>query len=158
MSSNTRSDTAYDGPERRAFPRIPAASVPHLTARVAGGPSVRLLDLSKRGVHLETTLYMRPGGTVTMRFVIDGGQVSLTATVVRSACAGLETSGEVTYHTALAFTDELTLCGDEFDAARTSRTSHSPARPPAQAANDYTMIVMDGRTCAPLRDGVNVSC
>jgi hypothetical protein len=152
MTSNSRSDPHYDGPERRAHPRIPASSVPHLTARVAGGPSVRLLDLSKRGVHIESTLYMRPGCTVAVRFVVDNDSVTLTGAVVRSACAMLEPSGEVTYHTALAFTDELTLCGEELDAAiRAPGASPSPSSTPVEAATDYTMIVLDGRSGLPLR-------
>lgn len=149
MASTTRSATHYEGPERRAHARIPASSVPHLTACVAGGAPVRLLDLSKRGVHLESSMHMRPGCTVAIRFLTEGTTVTITGAVVRSTVAVLETSGEVTYHTALAFTDELTLCGEEFAAAeRAGRIPPPASTPPHDVANDYTMIVFDGRTGA----------
>ena len=154
MTGRTGPDGPYDGPERRAFPRIPASSVPYLTARVAGGPSVRLLDLSKRGVHVESTLNMRPGSTVVIRFLTGDASVTLTGAVVRSTVAVLEASGEVTFHTALAFTDELTLCGEELDAAANAAQASHPPSTPAAGTDDYTMIVMDGRTGAPVCPGV----
>jgi len=144
MARSTPPPPAYNGPERRAHPRIPASAVPYLTASVAGGPAVRLLDLSKRGVHIETTLMMRPGSTVAVRFVSGDATLTLTGAVVRSTVAVLPHRGEVTYHSALAFTDELTLCGEELGAAA---TIPEPEASPAEdhADDDYTMIVMDGR-------------
>ncbi len=141
MTGTTRPDTPYDGPERRKYPRIPASVVPHLRAHVAGGPVVRLINLSKRGVLLESPLVMAPGATVTIRFVMGDHTETLYGAVVRSAVAVIETSGEVAYHTALAFTDELTLCGEEFESATFPSPDPSP-----EVANDYTMIVVDGRT------------
>lgn len=148
MTGTTRPDTPYDGPERRKHPRIPASVVPHLRAHVAGGPAVRLIDLSKRGVLLEAPVAMALGATVTIRFVMGDHTETLYGAVVRSAVAVIETSGEVTYHTALAFTDELTLCGEEFDAATFPYRNPSP-----EVANDYTMIVVDGRTGTLLGPG-----
>jgi hypothetical protein len=144
MARSTPPPPAYQGPERRAHPRIPASAVPYLTARVAGGPIVRLIDLSKRGVQIETTLMMRPGSTVAVRFVSGDASVTLTGAVVRSTVAVLPHRGEVTYHSALAFNDELTLCSEELDAAAAIvRPDASPARD--ESGDDYTMIVMDGR-------------
>ena len=138
MSSSNPSAPAYAGVERRTSPRLPAS--------VVGGPAVRLLDLSKRGVHVETSLRMRAGGTVTIRFIANGQSQTLTGAVVRNTVAVLETSGEVTYHTALAFNDELLLCGEQLDGAAT----HPPAAEAVDgdAPNDYTMLVFDGRTGA----------
>lgn len=147
MARSTTTPLAYDGPERRAFPRIPASAVPYLTARVAGGPAVRLIDLSKRGVQIETTLLMRPGSTVAVRFLSGDISVTLTGAVVRSTVAVLPRRGEVTYHSALAFNDELTLCGEEFEAAAADARPSSASAPALEdGADDYTMIVMDGRT------------
>ena len=148
MTGSSRPDTTYAGPERRKHPRIPASAVPHLRAHVAGGPPVRLIDLSKRGVHLECPLQMTLGATVTIRFVTGEHTVTLEGAVVRSASAVIATSGEVTYHTALAFTDELTLCGEEFEAATLQSRDPSP-----EVASDYTMIVVDGRTGTLLSPG-----
>lgn len=148
--SHTGSPRSHDGPERRAYPRIPASAVPYLTARVGGGPPVRLIDLSKRGVQIETTMHMRAGSTVTIRFVSGERSVVLTGAVVRSTVAVLESAGGVTYHTALAFTEELTLCDEEFEAAR---GLPAPGFTPDERADDYTMIVMDGRTSTAHRAG-----
>jgi hypothetical protein len=128
-------------------PRLPAAAVPHLRAVVAGGASVRLLDLSKRGVQIETTLQMHPGATVSIRFVSGDSSVALTGAVVRCTAAVLESEGTVTYHTALAFMDELTLCAEELDAAAHA-SDEAAAQPLDGPADDYTLIVMDGRTGA----------
>lgn len=149
MSVPSRPSPAYRGPERRRYPRIPAAAVPHLVARVAGGPPVQMLDLSKRGVQIATTMHMRPGSTVSVRFLSGPASVTLTAAVVRSTVERIETGGRLTYHSALAFTDELTLCAEELDAAAlASLATQAPAPQPADAPDDYTMILMDGRTGA----------
>jgi PilZ domain len=144
MDRCTPSPSTYVGPERRAHPRIPAAAVPHLTARVAGGPPARLIDLSKRGVQIETTMYMCPGSTVAMRFLSGDASVTLTGAVVRSTVALLESRGEVTYHSALAFTDELILGGEDLEAAAAAALA-PPAHTGQADSGDYTMIVMDGR-------------
>jgi hypothetical protein len=143
MTSQTR--PAPDvRPDRRAHPRIAASAVPYLQARIAGAPRVSILDLSKRGVHIATTMHMRPGRTVIVRFLSGDASMKMTSAVVRSSVAVLEASGEVTYHTALAFTDELTLYGAEFDEAQASvagvEGAHLVAGP-----DDYTMVVFDSR-------------
>lgn len=146
MACSSLSPSGHAGPERRACPRIPAAAVPFLTARVAGGPPVRLVDLSKRGVKVESTLPLPTGSRVTLRFLAGDASLTLTSAVVRSTLA-VESRGEVTYHSALAFTDELTLCGEELSAAAGATSDATPPEPArSEAASDYTMIVMDGRT------------
>lgn len=146
MSRPPESAPSFDGHERRAHPRIPAAVVPHLTARIAGGPEVRLVDLCKRGVQLETTVHMLPGSTVAIRFLFGDASMVMAGAVVRSTVSVLETGGGVTYHIALAFNEELTLCREELASAE--RTVAAPIATPTQAdvADDYTMIVTDGRT------------
>lgn len=158
MTSKSRSDSASDGQERRAVPRIPASSVPYLTAQVAGGPSARLIDLSKHGVRIESTLQMHAGSRVVLRFVTGAASVTLAGAVLRSTPAQRLTSGEVTYHTALAFTEELTLCHDESPTVthagdRSPYCSNLPAETP-----DYTMIVTDGRPGARERPGAGAAC
>jgi hypothetical protein len=70
--------------------------------------------------------------------------------VVRSTVAVFESDGGVTYHTALAFNDELSLCDEEFTAAASE--PRVPCRS-AAAPTDYTMIVMDGRRSRAIRTG-----
>jgi hypothetical protein len=77
--------------------------------------------------------------------------------VVRCTSAVLETAGKVTYHTGLAFTDELTLCAEELDAA--ARVGAEPiSHITDDPADDYTMIVMDGRTVAGPRHRTPTAC
>lgn len=145
MSLATRASSRHDGSDRRALPRIPAAAVPYLTARVAGGPSVRLVDLSKRGVQVETPVKLPSGSTITIRFVSGDTTVTLTGAVVRSTVSVMESGGAVTYHTALAFNDELTICGAELEAALAADRPARSIDPAADTSDDYTMILMDGR-------------
>lgn len=97
------------GRERRQFTRVPGHAVPEVTARVVGGPHVRLLDVSRRGAQVETTLPLRPGRAVTIRFVAADTTLTLTGAVVRSSVAVLSADG-VTYHTALSFSEDVVVC------------------------------------------------
>ena len=106
-------DTHPDaGHNRRRHERIPADRLPHVTARVVGGPEVRLLDLSRRGARLETTLHLRPGRSVCVRLVADDTTVTLSGAVVRSRVAVVDETG-VRYQTALAFSNDVPFCPDE---------------------------------------------
>lgn len=97
------------GLERRQFTRIPGHAMPEVTARVLGGPHVRLIDLSQRGAQVETSLPLRPGRAVTIRFVTADTTVTLTGAVVRSSIAVLNADG-VTYRAALSFAEDIVVC------------------------------------------------
>jgi len=99
---------------------------------------------------------MCPGSTVAMRFLCGDASETLTGAVVRSTVAVLESRGEVTYHSALAFTDELTLGGEDLEAA--AATLGPPSRTGQAVSGDYTMIVMDGRTGTHERAEVTPAC
>jgi hypothetical protein len=82
-----------------------AQTLAFLTAQLSGGAMVTLLDVSYRGVRLETTRHMRPGQTVCIRFSVDATTFALHAAVVRAAISHLE-SETVRYETALELVDE----------------------------------------------------
>ncbi|MCC6162860.1 MAG: PilZ domain-containing protein [Acidobacteria bacterium] len=147
MDRHDESLEACDGHERRAHPRIPARSVPYLTARIAGGPAVHLIDLSKHGVQIETTLHMRPGSTVAVRFLSGDRSVTLTGAVVRSTELVRPHRGDVKYHSALSFTDELSLCDEAIQAAEPAREPQRAVVPQVSVCDLFTMILMDG--CRP---------
>ena len=132
-------------PDRRAHPRLPAAAVPYLQARLAGGAPVTLFDLSKRGVRIGTKTQLLPGRTVVIRFLSGEAVTTMTSAAVRSSVAAVESSGEVTYHVALAFTDELTLCAELDEVAAAVDSTMYPDRVPIAAPEDYTLLVLDGR-------------
>ncbi len=145
MDRHDESLEGYDGHDRRAHPRIPARSVPYLTARIAGGPAVHLIDLSKHGVQIETTLHMRPGSTVALRFLSGDRSVTLTGAVVRSTELVRPHRGDVKYHSALSFTDELSLCDEAIEATASTRESLRAVAHQASPSDLFTMILMDGR-------------
>lgn len=136
---------ATDGSNRREYPRIPAAMVPSLTARVVGGAAVRLLDVSRRGAQLETSMHMRPGRSVCIRFIAADATVTLTGAVVRSTVAIVESEG-VKYHTALAFAEDFELCdqivtGYQADGPAATVPQGTGATEAAGLVDDYTVIV-----------------
>jgi hypothetical protein len=78
-----------------------------MVARVIGASEVRLLDISRRGVLLETQTRLQFGAKATIRFATCDASVGVRAHVVRSRVAHL---GEaIVYHTALTFDEELHL-------------------------------------------------
>jgi hypothetical protein len=137
-----------DAENRRQHRRIPATSLPSLTARMSGGAAVKLLDVSRRGVRLETNLHMRPGQRVCIRFVAADATVTLTAAVVRATVAHVESDG-IRYETALSLAGDLLLCDQLHEAAMQEPESPDAGAPtPTQnglrAIVDYTVIVRGG--------------
>ena len=117
-----------DADNRRQHRRIPASSLPSLTARISGGSAVKLLDVSRRGVRLETDLHMRPGQTVCIRFVAADATVTLTAAVVRATVAHVESDG-IRYETALSLAGDLVLCDQLHDAEMQEPEARRAAAP-----------------------------
>lgn len=106
------------GDERRKRRRVPAHLLPTLSTQLSGGAPVTLLDVSHRGVRLETTRHMRPGQTVAIRFSVDGRDVTINAVVVRASVAHLE-SDDVRYETGLALSDDFSC--NELEVALVER-------------------------------------
>lgn len=149
--SHTR-EKAEDGRDRRRFVRIAADAMPHVTARVVGGPQVRLIDVSRRGAQVETTLPMRPGRSVTIRFVAADATLTLTGAVVRSSVAVLAEEG-VKYHTALSFAEDVVICPDTAPARTrdSARPTPSPSIDEAGAPDDVMVVRAPDETGEALR-------
>lgn len=149
---------------RRRHRRVPASLLPSLTARLSGGAAVKLLDVSRRGVRLETALHMRPGQTVAIRFVAADATVTLSAAVVRATVAHLEADG-VRYETALSLAGDLVLCEQLHEAAMeepaigASETSEasSPTRAGLDPVVDYTVIVRGVPDAPALLEGLQAN-
>lgn len=95
--------------ERRRSPRRPASVVPNLRARLLAGPDVRLVNLSRRGVLLETDSRLLPGSPIRIKFVADDANVVMKGCVVRSSVAVVSGEG-VVYRTAISFEEDIALC------------------------------------------------
>lgn len=149
-----------DATNRRRHRRIPASLLPSLTARLSGGAPVKLLDVSRRGVRLETSLHMRPGQTVCIRFVAADATVTLTAAVVRATVAHVDADG-VRYETALSLAGDLLLSEQMHDAAM--QVPEHDDRGDADDASDlgpvvdYTVIVRGTPDLPVLLDGLHAN-
>lgn len=104
MTRRERRRPVHD--ERRAHRRVAAAQLGSITAHLSGGSPVTLLDVAQRGVRLETGRHMRPGQTVSVRFTLESGPVTICATVVRARVVRLHPE-EVRYETGLRLADDL---------------------------------------------------
>jgi hypothetical protein len=98
-----------NGRERRLSPRLPASVAPDLKARLLAGAEVRLVDLSRRGVLLETDTRLLPGSPISVRFLTSDAALVMNGCVVRSSVAVVSAGGLV-YRTAVAFEEDLALC------------------------------------------------
>ena len=150
-----------DVENRRQHRRIPASALPSLTARISGGAAVKLLDVSRRGVRLETNLHMRPGQTVCIRFVAADATVTLTAAVVRATVAHVESDG-IRYETALSLAGDLLLCDQLHEAAmQEAESPEAAATPPALTGLapvvDYTVIVRGGPDAPEMLEGLQAN-
>lgn len=99
---------ARSGAELRRFARRPASDVPDLKARLVAGSDVRLVNVSRRGVLLETDARLMPNSAVTLRFVTDAASVVLKGRVVRSSIAVLS-KATLVYRTAVEFDQDISL-------------------------------------------------
>jgi hypothetical protein len=97
-----------DPADRRRDDRTNAKAVPQLSASIVDGATVKLLNLSPRGVLLETSMALPPGRPVSLRFMALDADLVLTGCVVRSSVGTLSGSS-ITYQTAITFGQENTL-------------------------------------------------
>jgi hypothetical protein len=147
-----------DAENRRQHRRVPASALPSLTARLSGGAAVKLLDVSRRGVRLETAMHMRPGQTVCIRFVAADATVTLTAAVVRATVAHVE-SGGIRYETALSLAGDLLLCDQLHNEAMQEPDLNDPAAvaPPSAGLSpvvDHTVVVRSGPDAPAMLEGL----
>ena len=150
-----------DARNRRLHRRVPANLLPSLTARLSDGAPVTLLDVSRRGVRIETNLHMRPGETVCIRFVAADTSVTLTAAVVRATVAHVEAEG-VRYETALSLAGDLVLSAEMHDAAMRDPDEGDVGGDAARPTDlgpvvDYTVIVRGGPDAPSLLDGLEIN-
>ena len=148
-----------DARDRRQHRRLPAHLLPSLSARLSGGTSVRLLDVSRRGVRLETAMHMRPGQTVCIRFVAADATVTLSAAVVRASVAHLQADG-VRYETALSLAGDLLLCDHLHDAAHDPTPTHADdghGEDVLGSVVDYTVIVQASPDVPSLLQGLQAN-
>lgn len=99
------------GENRRQSPRRPGSAVPDLKARLLAGSEVRLIDVSRRSVFIESDARLLPGSPISIRFVTTDATLLLKGTVVRSSVSLVSDTG-LAYRTAVAFEEDIRLCDE----------------------------------------------
>ena len=112
------------GENRRSSVRLPAEKLPQLKARLVAGPDVRLVDVSRRGILLETDTRLLPGCPIRVRFVTDDATLILKGRVIRSSVAMVSGEGMV-YRTGVSFDEDISVC-DEALRREEAEASASP--------------------------------
>lgn len=106
-----RPEPAVAGENRRQSPRRPASAIPNLKARLFAGSDVRLIDVSRRGVLIETDARLLPGSPISIKFVTTDANLVLKGSVVRSSVNIVSDKG-VVYRTAVSFEEDIKLCDE----------------------------------------------
>lgn len=130
------------GENRRQSPRRPASAIPNLTARLFAGSDVRLVDVSRRGVLIETDARLLPNSPISIKFVTTDTTVVLKGSVVRSSVNIVSDKG-VVYRTAVAFEEDIALCDESLWA------EPEPVAPPVEDAPPLKLVHSRDAAVAP---------
>jgi hypothetical protein len=117
--------------ERRNWPRIPADALPNVSAKLATGPEIRLVDLSRGGARFECEKRLLPGAKVALRLVTPDGTLVVRGRVVRSRIVRLERGG-LGYDAAIAFNETLSEMLEE--PGKAAGAGAGPQESPKSAA------------------------
>lgn len=149
MSTHDEQSREPQGIDRRTSPRVPASAVPDLKARLLAGPDVRLVDLSRRGVLLETQTRLLPGSPVRLKFVAQDATLVLKGAVVRSSVCTCGEHGLI-YRTAVTFDEDIAICDDSLWSAPPMTASPEPsAVQPDRDPAPLTLVRSDTPASAP---------
>ena len=138
--------------DRRSWPRIPADALPNVSAKLATGPDIRLIDLSRGGARFECEKRLLPGAKVALRLVTPDGTLVIRGRVVRSRIVRLERGG-LGYDAAIAFNETLNEVLSEPSGGETGGETSESAEAGASAAAE-TRDRDDGAPEVPLESWV----
>lgn len=138
--------------DRRRHPRVAADALTFLSAQLSGGAAVTLVDVSHRGVRLETSRHMRPGQTVCVRFALGDEVVAVHASVLRATITHLEAEA-VRYETALHLAQSATSERFQLALVARRRAAHEATASPAEPVPAGIAVVLVGED-APHADAM----
>ena len=95
-----------EGSDRRKWPRIPAASLGHLSAAVVAGPDVKLVNLSRGGALIEVAARFPMRSSVRLKLMQPNGEVLVAPGRVAWAKVASIIDRQVNYTVAVIF-DQL---------------------------------------------------
>lgn len=114
-----------------------------LSAQLSGGAGVTLVDVSHRGVRLETSRHMRPGQTVCVRFALGEETVAVNALVLRATVKHLGAEW-VRYETALQLVEDATSERFQLALATQRRVEHEANASPTEPLPAGIAVVLVG--------------
>jgi hypothetical protein len=91
------------GPERRQWPRIPAALLSNVTASIMAGPEVKLVNLSRGGALMEVAARYPMRSKVRVKLTRSTGEVTQVAGTVSWARVASIANGKINYLLAVIF-------------------------------------------------------
>jgi hypothetical protein len=125
--------------DRRREKRHHRDELPGLwSAKLPWGTEVKLVDVSKRGVLVETTSRVTLGSTLDLQFVGQDAQVSIPARILRTDVADVTGLG-VRYRVAASFTRDLEIL-------QTAAAARSATAKPAALAEMLARVLADVET------------
>ncbi len=139
--------------DRRSWPRIPAEALPNVSAKLATGPDIRLVDLSRGGARFECEKRLLPGAKVALRLVTPDGTLVVRGRVVRSRIVRLERGG-LGYDAAIAFNETLNEMLEEPSGGTGADAGGDPGGGSAEAAPAAARDPDDAAPGAPLESWV----
>ena len=119
---------------RRQWPRLRPESVPFLkSVDFSQGSEVRVVNISRGGILLETEVRLRPQMKIFLKLVTTEGVIKMEGTILRSSISSL--NGPPRYQTAVSFLhpfhmlDDLSAAMAE-SAEKTGEPSSETIEPP----------------------------
>jgi len=109
MTKGTNSSRAIKPSERRSAPRRQASSIPMLgSAQIISGPDVRLINISRAGVLLESDGRLLTGSHICLKLTTTDAVFLLKGRVLRSKTSTLD-GQNIRYESAIVFDDDFML-------------------------------------------------
>jgi hypothetical protein len=119
---------------RRQWPRLKPEAVPFLkSVDFNQGDEVRVIDISRGGVLLETEVRLRPQMKLTLKLVTTEGVIKMDGLILRSSITSLTAVPK--YRSAIAFTHPFLML-DDISAALDEQARTLPAETAAPARRD----------------------
>jgi hypothetical protein len=104
----------------RKFPRHPATLLPSLRASILAGPDVRVINMARGGLLVESDVRLTPGSGVCLNLTVGDELYQVAGRICRVDAALI--NGKVTYRAGIALDEEMAI----FDIPSGRPPSESP--------------------------------
>ena len=143
-SSTMSRQNPPSGPDRRRAPRHPATRLPSLQASILAGPDVRIINVSRGGLLLESDVRLRPGLGICLNLTLEGVIHVLNGMVSHSTAKLLD--DRVVYCVGVALDEETTI----FESTLVGSSTRTVERTISVAPVDLPDPTFDDRDHEPV--------